>query len=333
MARPLAQDLAPEDRSEVSDSPRDRYRYTEAVSNSQHDLHLLPRELPHQLCLSSGLDIKPMPSVCQERADYFGNRATHLVLAVAHTTLTVIAQSRSRSPRQMRFFPKKIRVGGGSGRNCSTALRPARTGDELPLAVHRAVGTICAATRVLHFRRDNAYSAGALRSCTVCATTSPTMRVPPPSPPLFTRCSANAGACARTLPTDDRLPAQFGSFRALCERLLGHLAATWPAPPGWRRMPHMPWLSVFSPRFGFVDLDPTNNSIVGDRHVALGHRPRFRRRDPATRSDPGRRPSRAVRGSRRRAIRGVGASQAHDPPLDYLRRRWHGRDGQSPAAL
>jgi transglutaminase-like putative cysteine protease len=27
------------------------------------------------------------------------------------------------------------------------------------------------------------------------------------------------------------------------------------------------WLSVCSPRFGFVDLDPTNDVLVGDQHV------------------------------------------------------------------
>ena len=29
------------------------------------------------------------------------------------------------------------------------------------------------------------------------------------------------------------------------------------------------WLSVFSPRFGFVDVDPTNNVLVGDQHITL----------------------------------------------------------------
>jgi transglutaminase-like putative cysteine protease len=29
------------------------------------------------------------------------------------------------------------------------------------------------------------------------------------------------------------------------------------------------WLAVLSPRFGFVDLDPTNDRIVGDAHITL----------------------------------------------------------------
>jgi hypothetical protein len=71
-----------------------RYRYSEAVTNSQHDLHLLPRDLPHQHCLWSELEIKPAPSVCEERTDYFGNRATHMVLASAHSELSVVSHSR-----------------------------------------------------------------------------------------------------------------------------------------------------------------------------------------------------------------------------------------------
>ena len=71
-----------------------RYRYSESVTSSQHDLHLLPRDLPHQRCLWSELETRPAPSVCEERKDYFGNRATHMVLASPHSELSVVAHSR-----------------------------------------------------------------------------------------------------------------------------------------------------------------------------------------------------------------------------------------------
>jgi len=71
-----------------------RYRYAESVAYSQHDLHLLLRDLPQQHCLSTALEFIPSPSVCQERVDYFGNRATHVGVAVVHNEFVVTAQSR-----------------------------------------------------------------------------------------------------------------------------------------------------------------------------------------------------------------------------------------------
>jgi transglutaminase-like putative cysteine protease len=51
----------------------------------------------------------------------------------------------------------------------------------------------------------------------------------------------------------------------------GYLVTT--PPPGKPRLvgadASHAWLSVFSPRFGFVDVDPTNNVVVGDQHITL----------------------------------------------------------------
>src|SRR5512147_61725 len=70
-----------------------RYRYADVVSSSQHDLHVLPRELPRQRCLQAKLEIRPAPIVYRERVDYFGNRAAHVVLATPHTELEALAES------------------------------------------------------------------------------------------------------------------------------------------------------------------------------------------------------------------------------------------------
>jgi transglutaminase-like putative cysteine protease len=51
----------------------------------------------------------------------------------------------------------------------------------------------------------------------------------------------------------------------------GYLVTT--PPPGQERLlgadASHAWLSVLSPRFGFVDLDPTNNVIPTDAHITL----------------------------------------------------------------
>jgi transglutaminase-like putative cysteine protease len=71
----------------------------------------------------------------------------------------------------------------------------------------------------------------------------------------------------------------FSHLMIACLRSLG-LAARYVSgylvtlpPPGKPRLvgadASHAWLSVFSPRFGFVDVDPTNNAVVGDQHITL----------------------------------------------------------------
>ena len=246
-----------------------RYRYSEAVTNSQHDLHLLPRSLPSQRCLSANLEIKPTPSVCEERTDYFGNRAHHMVLASAHSELSVLASSRvevtasatvvpeqdlaweltvrqieqDRSQRHVQemTFPSPYIVPWPELRTYALASFPAGQ----PLLQ----GCLDLMARV---HGDFVYDAKA----TTIAT------------PLDEVFEHRRGVCQ-----------DFAHFMIACLRSLG-LAARYVSgylvtspPPGKPRLvgadASHAWLSVFSPRFGFVDIDPTNKVVVGTQHIVL----------------------------------------------------------------
>jgi len=246
-----------------------RYRYSEPVTNSQHDLHLLPRELPHQRCLSSQLEIKPGPSVCEERTDYFGNRANHMVLAYAHSELSVLADSR-------------VEV------TASVAVAP-----EQDLAWELAV------QQVIHERSQVQVQEMTFPSPYIVPW--PQLRAYalmsfPAGQPLLKGCfdlmarvhgdfTYDPKATTIATPLDE----VFGHRRGVCQdfahlmiaclRSLG-LAARYVSgylvttpPPGKPRLvgadASHAWLSVFSPRFGFVDIDPTNNVVVGNQHIVL----------------------------------------------------------------
>ena len=245
------------------------YRYGDAVSNSQHDLHLLPRELPRQRCLSAKLDVRPAPIVCRERSDYFGNRAVHVVLASAHTELVATVES-------------LVEVEAGPP--------PAVDGDLPWEAVVRATAD----------RRDDLH--------TQEMTFPSPFVIPRPVLRDFTESSFSSGrpllaACvdlmarihgeftydsrATTIATP--LAEVFQKRRGVCQDFAhlmiaclrglglsaryvsGYLVTT--PPPGKPRLlgadASHAWLSVWSPRFGFVDLDPTNDRIVGDTHITL----------------------------------------------------------------
>jgi transglutaminase-like putative cysteine protease len=246
-----------------------RYRYSEAVTNSQHDLHLLPRDLPHQRCLSSDLEIKPAPSVCEERRDYFGNRATHVALASAHAELSVVANSRvdisapaAVEPEQ--DLPWELAVTEIAGDRSQPQVQEmtfpspyivpwndlrAYTLKSFPAGQPLLKGSLDLMARV---HGDFTYDAKA----TTIAT------------PLNEVFDHRRGVCQ-----------DFAHLMLACLRSLG-LAARYVSgylvttpPPGRSRLvgadASHAWLSVFSPRFGFVDVDPTNDVLVGDRHITL----------------------------------------------------------------
>jgi transglutaminase-like putative cysteine protease len=246
-----------------------RYRYAETVTNSQHDLHLLPRDLAHQRCLSSGLEVSPTPSVCQERVDYFGNRATHLVLAVAHSTLTVVAQSRV------------------------VVASPGAISVDDDVAWEAAAAEVAQGRVDLHAQEMAFPSPFVVPWRELCAYARDSF---PSGRPTLQGCLALMARLHADFTYDPRattiatpLDEVFAKRRGVCQdfshlmiaclrglglsaRYVSGYLVTAP-PPGQPRLvgadASHAWLSVFSPRFGFVDLDPTNNTVVGDRHITL----------------------------------------------------------------
>jgi len=245
------------------------YRYADGVSNSQHDLHLLPRNLPRQRCLSSALTIEPAPIVCRERTDYFGNRATHVVLATAHTQLTVTAQSlvEVESPPPLAVgedVPWREAVAAMAAPGCDLHTQEMTYPSPLatPWADLRDYAwpsfspdrplLEASVDLMARIHRDFAYDP--------LATTIAT--------PLAEVFDKRRGVCQ-----------DFAHLMIACLRSLGlsaryvsgYLSTT--PPPGKPRLQGADashaWLAIHSPRFGFVDLDPTNDRVVGDTHVTL----------------------------------------------------------------
>lgn len=69
------------------------YRYAESVALSHHLLALLPRAMPRQRILASGLAITPEPAALAHRDDWFGNRVTAAIIHELHRELTITATS------------------------------------------------------------------------------------------------------------------------------------------------------------------------------------------------------------------------------------------------
>ncbi|NOT11729.1 MAG: transglutaminase family protein [Methylococcaceae bacterium] len=69
------------------------YNYSQSVDLCQNEARLQPRDFWRQQCESSHFEIYPMPCDFRERIDYFGNHVAYFAIQQAHTQLVVTAIS------------------------------------------------------------------------------------------------------------------------------------------------------------------------------------------------------------------------------------------------
>ena len=74
-------------------SHRSSYRYGAPVAQSQHIVHLAPRQLDGQTVVRHSLLIDPAPAARTDELDYFGNPSTILIIEEEHHEFVVHARS------------------------------------------------------------------------------------------------------------------------------------------------------------------------------------------------------------------------------------------------
>jgi transglutaminase-like putative cysteine protease len=245
------------------------YRYDSDVTSSYGELYLLPRDVPGQVCRSARVFIEPAPHDYHQRQDFYGNRVAYFAVLAPHTVLTVTAEStvdvkRPASvplavdqPWEMVRDRLRLDVSddGYDARGFlldspKVAVSPAVVAYALPSfsAGRSLIDAVTELTSRIH--RDFAYQPGAT---SVGTTVSELLE-------------ARKGVCQ-----------DFAHLAVGCLRGLG-LAARYVSgyldtspPPGQDRVvgadvSHA-WPSVFVPDAGWLDFDPTNDRLVGDRYV------------------------------------------------------------------
>lgn len=245
------------------------YRYSDSVSNSQHDLHVLPREMPRQRCLSAKLELRPAPIVCRERVDYFGNRATHVVLATPHTEMVATAESVVEVASASAPVPDDDVAWEEAARELAVP------GDDLHAQEMRFPSPFVVPWMAVRDFASPSFSPGRplLSACVdlmarIHGDFAYDPRATTVATPLVEVFEKRRGVCQ-----------DFAHLMIACLRSLG-LSARYVSgylmtvpPPGQPRLQGADashaWLAIHSPRFGFVDLDPTNNCLVGDKHIVL----------------------------------------------------------------
>ena len=243
------------------------YAYESPVVLSQQLLHLTPRVLEFQTLASHRIAIEPAPAETSAREDYFGNPVTQILLAAPHGRLSVSAES------QVEVMPRaapgaeeawedvrdRLRRGG------SETLEPVQFMFESP---HVELFRDLAAYAEPSFARGRALLAALLDlTQRIHADFTFDPKATSVSTPLREVLAKRRGVCQ-----------DFAHLMTGCLRTLG-LPARYVSgyiltspPPGKPRLvgadASHAWVSAWTGD-GWLDLDPTNNMVVGDGHVTL----------------------------------------------------------------
>jgi transglutaminase-like putative cysteine protease len=251
---------------------RTTYKYKYPVALGNHVACLTPRTLTHHRCLWSKMRIEPEPSTHAERLDYYGNQLSFFTIQEPHKQLVVEARSEVVLDAERRFIP---------------ANSPPWEDVARDLPEDRSAATLEAyqfAFESPRIKPSPEFAAYAERSFTrrrslVEALLDLTARIHHDF--LFDSKATNVRTSTEEVFRKRRGVCQdFAHLQIACLRSLklaaryvsGYLR-TYP-PPGKPRLigadASHAWVSVFCPGSGWLDLDPTNNLVVGDGHVTLG---------------------------------------------------------------
>jgi len=257
------------------------YRYSTQVAFAQHLAHLTPIADPGQSLDDFSLLIEPAPSRIHASADYFGNQRTYFALTVAHESLRVRSRSRvrlrerfaeldpERSPPWETVRDSLQYVAGGEYVQASEFCFPSpyvprdRVLREYALASFPDGRSLVAGAIDLMDRihKDFRYDASSTDVTT----------------PVLESFAARTGVC------QDFTHVMIACLRTLglaARYISGYLDTQARFQPGSQLQQEVAapvigadashaWVAAYCPRFGWVELDPTNNAIPGTGHIRL----------------------------------------------------------------
>lgn len=250
------------------------YHYSAPVSIAQQLAHLWPRESPWQRCLARALTVSPEPTRRVDALDVFGNPLTRLAFERPHDELEVGARLEvevfARSSLRLADSPAWEQVAHDlsySGQPLSAQQMEAeryRFQSPYVRIKHRFASfaedcfspgrPLLLATQALMRKifREFTYDAAATQVAT----------------PLTQVLEEKRGVCQDFA----HLMLACLRSRGLAARYVSGYLLTQP-PPGKPRLigadASHAWISVWCPRQGWVDFDPTNNLLPALEHITL----------------------------------------------------------------
>ena len=247
---------------------RTTYAYSSDVTVSQHVARLRPRNLPFQTCLAHDLTIAPAPACMSDREDYFGNATTFFAMDGAHRELSVTAHSKVEISTPVWPTPAETAPWDAVAEEGTAALPleaqeflyPSTFVPTLSVLAEYAQTSFAPKRPLLEAACDLTRRIFADFAFDPTATTVAT--------PLDTVIQTKRGVC------QDFAHLEIGCLRALgfAARYVSGYLETLP-PPGKPKLvgadASHAWVQLYVPAFGWVDLDPTNNTLPSGRHITV----------------------------------------------------------------
>ena len=247
------------------------FAYARPVASSYQLLHLTPRDTVNQRVLSTNLTVDPIPASFLQRADYFGNTVTDLVIRTEHDSLTITNEAsivvESTENILLDLSPPWELVAEmvaqpqtddawDAGRFCfpspQVTLEHARTYIEPIMAPGKPLLRL-AMELTQRIYEDFEYQGGVTDVYT-------------PVPEVL---GARQGVCQDFAHIGIACLRAFGlPARYISGYLLNQPISEKPRLTG-ADASHA-WLSLWCPEFGWVDFDPTNNMRAQNEHIVLG---------------------------------------------------------------
>ncbi len=243
------------------------YEYAAPVEQSYNEAHLRPRDTEHQQCQSYDFEVDPAPSARFESVDPFGNHVATFVVQGGFERMAVTSTSEvlvwPPSPPPVGPPWESVRAlleidrqpTARDARRCRAPSRLVPTSNALADYAHPSflpgrpfVEAIVDLTGRIY--RDFHYEPGFTSIST----------------PLLDVLEQRRGVC------QDFAHLMVGCVRSLglAARYVSGYIETFPA-PGQDRLvgadASHAWASVYLPGWGWFDVDPTNDQVVGDSHI------------------------------------------------------------------
>jgi transglutaminase-like putative cysteine protease len=248
------------------------YDYRDPVSLSHHVLRLRPREVRGQNCLNFQLSIDPAPASNDSHSDYFGNSVAFVAIQQPHNQLVI----RSRSQVRKFHIPLPDPAETPSWEHVRDLSRGCQIGPALEASEFLFDSPLIKAADQFGHYASASFAKG--RSI-LEAVLDFTRRI-------HTEFTFDPKSTTIATPVEEVFKSRrgvcqdFAQVQIACMRSLGLPARyvsgyleTVPA-PGKEKLigadASHAWVSFYCHGLGWIDVDPTNNVAVGEKHVTVG---------------------------------------------------------------
>lgn len=248
------------------------YRYHQPVGLSYNEVRMQPRLCPNQILLGSSLQIDPSPNDLRNRTDFFGNQVAWFSIREPHDEFQVTAIS------EVQVFQQQVQLDlshGLSWEAVKESLRREPCESMLDARQYALDSPLIAADADLAAYAQPSFSSGKplmeavhdlMQRIHRDFTFDPEFTTL--ATPLSTVLEHRRGVC------QDFAHLAIGCVRSqgLAARYVSGYIETLP-PPGKEKLigadASHAWFSVYLPDLGWMDFDPTNNQLPGERHIVV----------------------------------------------------------------